>query len=130
MTMKPGATTQPSASTCTSPFRLVPTSVMWPSLTATSARWPGAPVPSTTVPPRITVVWLIRTSSTCSVDRTSGTASEARPANRLDDHFRESGFERRCEPGLGQAPAEPVSALGGVDHQAELTDVTRPAHAG
>src|SRR4051812_3499502 len=59
MSMKPGATTQPSASTSTSPRRLVPTSVMWPSLTATSARRPGAPVPSTRVPPRITVVWLI-----------------------------------------------------------------------
>src|SRR4051794_3496572 len=59
MSMKPGATTQPSASTVTSPSRLVPTSVMWPSLTATSARRPGAPVPSTTVPPRITVVSLI-----------------------------------------------------------------------
>src|SRR3954453_21205070 len=85
MSMKPGDTTQPSASTVTSPFRPVPTSVMWPSLTATSARRPGAPVPSTTVPPRITVVWLIPDLLDVLVDgskfRPSEPCSDAHPAN-------------------------------------------------
>src|SRR5689334_17286871 len=51
---KPGVTNSPSASTtrrARSPTR--PTSTMRPASTATSATDAGAPVPSTTVPPRI-----------------------------------------------------------------------------
>src|SRR5690242_15753542 len=55
MSMKPGATTCPLASSSRSPLSPVPTSTIVPSLTATSAWTPGAPVPSITVPPLITM---------------------------------------------------------------------------
>src|SRR4051795_4922270 len=55
MSMKPGATTQPDASSSCSPRRSGPISRMTPSVTATSATRPGAPLPSTTVPPRMTI---------------------------------------------------------------------------
>src|SRR5579863_10028683 len=55
MSMNPGATTWPDASSERRPERPVPTSTIRPSATATSARRPGAPVPSTTVPPRMTM---------------------------------------------------------------------------
>src|ERR1041385_6813471 len=49
--MKPGATTRPSASiTLDAGPEILPTSTIFPSLSATSARRAGAPVPSTTVP--------------------------------------------------------------------------------
>src|SRR5262245_37880636 len=53
--MKPGVTAKPVASSST-PARsgTVPTSTMRSPRTATSARAPGAPLPSYTVPPRIT----------------------------------------------------------------------------
>ena len=53
---KPGVTTRPSASMTSAPVvsRLGPTAVITPSAMATSAERPGAPVPSTTVPPRTT----------------------------------------------------------------------------
>src|SRR5690349_1212804 len=69
MSMKPGATTCPEASSARSPSRPSPTPTMRPSSTATSARRPGAPVPSTTVPPRIT---------SSAMDRTVGGARRAR----------------------------------------------------
>src|SRR5947209_12836382 len=53
MSRKPGATIAPDASSSRAPRRSRPISVMRPSSTATSARYAGAPVPSTTVPPRI-----------------------------------------------------------------------------
>ena len=53
--MKPGVTTHPDASSSRSPCSAVPISEMRPPVMATSARRPGAPVPSTTVPPRITM---------------------------------------------------------------------------
>ena len=49
--MKPGATTWPDASSSRAPVEPVPMPLMRPPATATSARRPGAPVPSTTVPP-------------------------------------------------------------------------------
>src|SRR4051794_25498287 len=58
MSTNPGVTSRPSASTVRTavpPTR--PTSVTTPPCTATSAVRPGAPVPSTTVPPRITRSW-------------------------------------------------------------------------
>src|SRR5262245_51455793 len=55
MSMKPGATTRSVASIVRSARAdTSPTATMRPSFTATSARSPGAPVPSTTVPPRMT----------------------------------------------------------------------------
>src|SRR5919201_2274848 len=54
MSMKPGATTCPPASRVRLPSRLSPTALMRSPVTATSARRPGAPLPSSTVPPRMT----------------------------------------------------------------------------
>src|SRR5262247_629680 len=54
MSMKPGATTQPVASSSSSPRRFGRISLMTPSEIATSAMRPSAPLPSNTVPPRIT----------------------------------------------------------------------------
>src|SRR5688572_6144784 len=55
MSMNPGVTAQPDASSTRSPSRFEPISVIFPSAIATSAGLPGAPVPSTTVPPRMTM---------------------------------------------------------------------------
>src|SRR5439155_22104563 len=55
MSMKPGVTAQPDASSSRSPRRFGAISRMTPSAIATSAARPGAPVPSKTVPPRITM---------------------------------------------------------------------------
>src|SRR5207342_783494 len=53
MSMNPGATTCPAASSVSLPSRSSPISVMRSPVTATSARRPGAPEPSITVPPRM-----------------------------------------------------------------------------
>src|SRR5258705_7921812 len=53
--MKPGATAQPDASNSVSPSRPGPISWITPPAIATSATRPGAPLPSTTVPPRMTM---------------------------------------------------------------------------
>src|SRR5262249_7836130 len=59
--MKPGATTSPPASTSRAPRPdTSPTSAMRPAETARSPLCPGAPVPSTMKPPRITRSWAIR----------------------------------------------------------------------
>src|SRR5438270_9642998 len=55
MSTKPGVTSAPSASISSRPRPSTrPTSVMMPSVIPTSAVRADAPVPSTTVPPRIT----------------------------------------------------------------------------
>ena len=53
--MKPGVTTHPDASSSRPPSRPVPIPESRPSVTATSAARPEVPVPSITVPPRITM---------------------------------------------------------------------------
>src|SRR5688500_20411840 len=58
--MKPGVTWQPPASTTLRPSSLSPIAVMRSPVMATSARRGGAPVPSTTNPPRITMSALTR----------------------------------------------------------------------
>src|SRR5947207_14874911 len=60
--MKPGATAQPDASSSRSPTRFCPISWITPSAIATSATRPGAPLPSTTAPPRMTMSAGIPTS--------------------------------------------------------------------
>jgi hypothetical protein len=56
MSTKPGATTLPSASIVRVAFSsMSPIYAIRPSLIPTSAIRPGAPVPSTTVPPRMIV---------------------------------------------------------------------------
>src|SRR5688572_26521443 len=54
MSMKPGATMWPVASSSRSPRSPSPIATTLPPEMATSARTPGAPVPSTTVPPFMT----------------------------------------------------------------------------
>src|SRR5438477_10938037 len=54
MSMKPGATAQPDASSSRSPRSFGPISRITPPVIATSAARPGAPLPSKTVPPRMT----------------------------------------------------------------------------
>ena len=44
--MKPGVTAQPDASSSRSPLRFGPISAITPSVIATSATRPGAPLPS------------------------------------------------------------------------------------
>src|SRR5581483_4963820 len=61
MSMKPGATTQPVASSSRRPWSSGPISRITPSAIATSATRPGPPAPSTTVPPRMTVSGAIST---------------------------------------------------------------------
>src|SRR5262245_64750861 len=62
MSTKPGDTTCPEASSSRSPSSCSPMSLTTPSVTATSATRAGAPVPSTTLPPRITRSALITRS--------------------------------------------------------------------
>src|SRR5437879_1874087 len=54
MSMNPGATAQPDASSSRLPRRVGPISAITPSAMVTSAARPGPPVPSKTVPPRMT----------------------------------------------------------------------------
>src|ERR1700722_17446084 len=88
MSMNPGATTQPEASSSRSPCRFWPTSSITPAEMATSATRPEVPVPSMTVPPRMTMSAGISTSLTlgheelCLLDRRSGCGSAV---NRDDD---------------------------------------------
>ena len=56
---EPGATTCPAASSSRRPLSPSPISLIVSPLIATSARRPGAPVPSTTVPPRITKSFIV-----------------------------------------------------------------------
>src|SRR3954452_23729136 len=62
--MEPGVTTAPDASITLAPStgRSAPTSTISLPRTRTSARWAGAPVPSTTSPPRIRI-------SSCAIAR-------------------------------------------------------------
>src|SRR5215211_3895207 len=62
MSMKPGVTAQPDASSSRSPRRFGPISWITPSAIATSAARPGVPLPSKTVPPRITTSAIATTS--------------------------------------------------------------------
>src|SRR6185436_19580671 len=55
MSMNPGVTAHPDASSTRSPSKCAPISMITPSLFATSATRPGAPVPSKTVPPLIAI---------------------------------------------------------------------------
>src|SRR3954452_13692653 len=55
MSMKPGVTAQPDASSSRSPRRFGAVSRIAPPLMAMSGARPGAPLPSKTVPPRTTM---------------------------------------------------------------------------
>src|SRR5512145_3317659 len=59
MSMKPGATAQPDASSSRLPRSFGPISRITPPAIPTSAARPGAPLPSKTVPPRMTMSAII-----------------------------------------------------------------------
>src|SRR5580700_5828287 len=63
MSTKPGLTTWPDASNSRAPDRPGPIPLIRPPVTATSASRPGPPVPSITVPPRMTMSALMHLSS-------------------------------------------------------------------
>src|SRR4051812_2962360 len=110
MSMKPGATTQPPASSSSSPRSFGPISRMTPSEIATSASRPGVPLPSTTVPPRITRS-AIGTPLACEV----AIAPAGSPGGG-------SAVDREHDPGdLGGAIAGEV--------QRGVGDVARRSHA-
>src|SRR5258705_9368921 len=92
MSMKPGATAQPDASSSRWPRSFGPISWITPPAIATSAARPGAPLPSKTVPPRIT--------SSADIGFSLSTAA-ARQAERLlgDDAAHDLGgacVDRLC----------------------------------
>ena len=105
--MKPGATTAPLASSSRSPARLVPISAMRPSRTSTSAEWPGAPVPSITVPPRITMDDISRPPLESGQDRNPRPGLPASSPNSFGPVARVEGVQtgqrewiRACRPGF------------------------------
>ena len=118
--MKPGATTCPPASSTRSPSRFGPIAATFPSVMATSARVPGAPVPSTTVPPLMTRSALMRSPVGIRDVISVWTATREqvqRVGHGGKDHF--DALER------------PVARPGQVAHQC-LTDGaahTAPEHA-
>src|SRR5689334_4072204 len=101
--MKPGATYAPSASTTVSPSGARPgaTSATTPSRTRTSAARGGAPVPSTSAPPRTSRFPLM--GSTLSRGERELRGPEAAP-----EITREGAGER------GRVDEEPVE-VGGID---------------
>src|ERR1700681_3657499 len=95
MSMNPGATTWPEASSSRSPRRPFPTPTMRPSATATSAARAGAPEPSISEPPRITM-------------SPSTAASSHRPHRR----HRSTGPPASSQTGRGRAQGGAVPRSG------------------
>src|SRR5262245_4010859 len=126
MSMNPGATTCPVASSVRAPSRSSPMPVMRSPVTATSARRPGAPEPSITVPPRmIRSALMVSALSTGQVCPDSGVVGQVGQAARAVG--RRSGCEqagpeavlvpvlRRVEPHLAAArrfDEQEIDALG------------------
>src|SRR5215207_8614775 len=114
MSMNPGATTCPVASSVRVPSMPSPSSVIRSPVMATSARRPGAPEPSTTVPPRmIRSALMVSALSTCQVCRGSGVVGQVdQPAGPIRHRLvaEQAGPEavlvpvlRRVEPHLAAA---------------------------
>src|SRR5438094_124655 len=106
MSMKPGDTTAPLASSSRSPPRFGPISAMWPSSITTSARRPGAPVPSTTLPPRIAN----RVMSHPSRDVHTTVTVDA-PRGKLDASVPRRASRRPTSPGIATVRAVAVNAV-------------------
>src|SRR3546814_8769616 len=84
--MTPGATTCPAASISIAVRvgPMSPTATIRSPLTATSARTPGMPVPSTTVPPRMTMSKCSMASIPVRGDRCAGVQRAALSDDRID----------------------------------------------
>src|SRR5689334_13633889 len=124
MSMNPGVTAQPDASSSRPPSRFGPIALITPSVMATSAARPGAPVPSKTVPPRMTMSAAIAGSGLfdpelgCGVDVVAGEDSvdlgqvllSDGPADRagvvLDLRHRPAPDERGRHRGMRDRPAQ------------------------
>src|SRR5438105_12295505 len=111
MSMNPGVTAQPDASSSCLPWRLGPISVMTPSAMATSARRPGSPLPSKTVPPRMTR----------SVEMWESAAIEVQP--------RAVGRGDHSPVGLGEGAERLLDGLTRVRERAVGVRVVRRPHA-
>src|SRR5579864_122574 len=124
MSMKPGATAQPDASSSCVPCRLEPMSPITPSTIATSATRPGAPVPSKTVPPRMTtsadmpgLLWVLGllwvgdeleqvAVRVAHVDARAGGLATALPLGRAFDDLDPGAVEERGQRGHRSVPHE------------------------
>src|SRR6266511_2950946 len=108
MSMNPGATTCPVASSVRLPSRSLPISLIRLPVTATSARRPGAPEPSITVPPR-----MIRSALMVSALSTGQVCPDSGVVGQVDQPTRPVG--RRL---VGEEPgpeAVLVAVLGRVE---------------
>src|SRR6478609_5263067 len=121
MSTKPGVTSAPSASSSRRPApSTLPTSATTPSVTATSAVRGAAPVPSTSVPPRITRSWVIRPLYHCGcVTRTGRTSDDAHRFVRHRGHLGEPLAHRK-----------PQDLAGGRDLAEQRPEVGLREHRG
>src|ERR1700677_299962 len=126
MSMKPGATTQPEASSSRAPCRSGPISSILPAVMATSARRPGPPLPSITVPPRMAISAGISTSVAPRqqelglIDRRSGGGSTV---HRDDDPGDLGGsLTGQEQDGVGHVDGSALALqrLGQLDDPAEV----------
>src|SRR6266540_482187 len=108
MSMNPGATTCPVPSRVRSPSRPSPISVMRSPVTATSAFRPGAPEPSTTVPPR-----MIRSALMVSALSTGQVCPDSGVVGQVDQAAGPVGRRLVGEEPRPEAVLVPV--LGGVE---------------
>src|SRR6476620_9634887 len=129
MSMNPGATTQPDASSSWSPRRFGPISRITPSERATSATRPGAPLPSTTVPPRMT-----RSGITVSLQlHEVAELAHRRPGRgptvdgQHDTGDLRGAVARQVEHRVGDVDrvAVPLERLGQLDHRAHVVVADR-----
>src|SRR5437763_3193436 len=118
MSMKPDDAAQPEASSSRSPRRFGPISVITPDETATSARRPTFPVPSSTVPPRMTRSAAIgdelQEIAVRVTDIEAASMGAAAPVSRPRalDHFRPGIPEQRLQRLLRSLPHEAQVAAG------------------
>src|ERR1035437_166904 len=126
MSMKPGATAQPDASSSRSPRRFGPISWITPPVIATSATRPGAPLPSNPVPPRIARSAGISTSLHSwyeplePVDRRSGGSSAVHRHNYSRDLRRAfAGQEEDCVRDVLRRPVA-LQRLAELDYRVDV----------
>src|SRR6185436_18691821 len=120
MSMKPGVTAQPLASSSRAPRKPVPISRIRPSAIATSATHPGPPFPSYTVPPRMTRSVGMRAPSVVheleqvavGIARVDAGSGALPAAGALDRAFLDFG------PGPDQAIAQLLG--GALPHEAQV----------
>src|ERR1700752_5209134 len=125
MSMKPGATAQPEASSSRLPRRFGLISWITPPAIATSAARPGAPLPSKTVPPRMTSsagIGILRSRLRANLMQDE---RDDRRTRALDRHRHSAG----CGAGPRRADDSRVSA-GGHDSFRRARGVGMPLGGG